>query len=376
MNLRIWVVFIVLFSLVGCKKRDGEYVEKEREIGYEGEAKINRFLAAERFLEKMGLKASSYGGAPSLPPPEGATVILPAASLQSQGQLAEITDWMMEGGNLIAYLTSEKERPFLWGPEGPQDEEEGFVTFLDYFGLEVDYRHAAKDEGHQFWGEKVESLGFDRADRYVTDFRSPYFVKDRENFGGDAQPFVSYDYGEGSLAVFGSAELFTNRSIGKAEHASLFWAIADQGQNDTVWLIHSTRLSFFTLLWQRAPYAVVMLLVGVVLLVWWASRTFGPKFARGTNPSAKLDEHLEASGSFFRKHKAEEEVISHLRNKLFRRLARAMNQPFNVSSGDLISLGREEGVLDKAEATALTDRPTDKTLLTTLQTLKNLEHKL
>ena len=97
---------------------------------------------------------------------------------------------------------------------------------------------------------------------------------------------------------------------------------------------------------------------------------------RGTNPSAKLDEHLEASGSFFRQHKAEEEVLTHLRGQLFRRLARALNQPFNVSNGDLVALGREEGVIEVAEANALTVPPTDKTLLTTLQTLQTLEQKL
>ena len=176
----LWVWSLVLLFLVGCQ---GEYEEKEREIGYKGLAKINRFLAAERFANEMGLKASSYAGAPTLPPPPGATVILPAEALQSVGQLEEITDWMLEGGNLVTYLTTAEKRPFGFD-EDQRDEvtEEGFLPFLEYYGLELDYRSRGDQEKETLWGQRVSSVNLG-GETYLTNFRSPYYIKDLDEYG-------------------------------------------------------------------------------------------------------------------------------------------------------------------------------------------------
>ena len=367
---------LVSLLLMGC----GKYEEFEREVGYKGLAKLNRFLAAERFAQEMGFEASSYAGAPTLPPKPGATIIIPAEALQSVGQLEEMSEWVIEGGNLIAYLTVAKNRVYQKNPK----EEEPFQAFLDYFGFEslVRFRDEVDEVDEEseltktnFLGEKVEKV-FLNEGQYETDFRTSYFLVDSDDLEAEASPVCTYDYGDGSLTVFGSAELFTNRSIGKAEHASLLWEVLSDGKNETVWLIHSTRLSFFGLLWQKASYAVTLLLISVTLLIWWASRGFGPKFVRGTNPTARLDEHLEASGSFFRKHNAEVEVIRHQREKILRRLARVTNEPLNLSLNDLIQKGQQQGFIERQEVAALVETPDKKTLLTTLQTLKNLEQKL
>ncbi|MGJ8723156.1 MAG: DUF4350 domain-containing protein [Roseibacillus sp.] len=361
------VIFVSLsFLLVGC----GKFEESEREVGYQGEAKMNHLLGAERLANELGMKASSYAGAPSLPPAAGTTLMLPAESLQSVGQLSEIEDWVVEGGNLIVYLTLKNKRLPAW------DEDEGaepFRAFLDYFALDAQQAGGEKEEGKN---RKISSLGFEEDDEYETDFETPYLILDDESLDEELKAFHSYSYGEGNLTVLASAQLFTNEFIGKGEHATLLWHLLEDGKEEQVWFIHSARLSFTRLLWQQAPYAVVMLLVTLVLLVWWAARGFGPKFVRGANPSAKLDAHLEASGAFFVKHGADALVVSQLQGRLFRRLARALNQPLNTKEGELLSLADQEGLLDASERGALISQPTSKTLFTTLQTLKNLDKKL
>lgn len=365
---RWWLLSLLVLLLTGC----GEYEEREREVGYKGLAKINHLLAAERLANEMGLKASSYAGAPSLPPAPRTTLVLPADALQSEGQLEEISDWVSEGGNLIVYLTLQNKRKRAWNSEG--EKEEPFQVFLDFFEMAVEENEA--EEGSSMRGEKVESLAFAEEEPYETDFRSPYLLSDKEAPETGSKAFFSYNYGEGDLTILGSAQLFDNQHLGKAEHATLLWDLLDMGQNEQVWFIHSTRLSFFKLLWQRAPQFVLLLLVTLALLVWWAARGFGPKFIRGTNPSAKLDEHLEASGAFFLKHKAEGLVIFQLRERLFRQLARATNQPINLSAGELIIAAKEQDVLKVEEQEALTSEIESKTLLETLRTLKNLEKRL
>lgn len=364
MSVRFLMVALLSFLLAGC----GKYEEREREVGFKGLAKVNRLLAAERLANEMGLKASSYAGAPSLPPAPRTTLMLPAASLQSEGQLGEMSDWVIEGGHLIVYLTLEGKEKAVWEAE---EEELPFQACLDYFGLDVQAANTETEEK----GLHVTLVRF-TGDDYETDFETLYLISDNDLPDDDPRPLRSYNYGEGTLTVLASAQLFINDAIGEAEHATLLWDILAEGEEDQVWFIHSTRLSFFKLLWQRAPHAVILLLVTMFLLVWWASRGFGPKFVRGANPSAKLDEHLQASGAFFLKHRAEALVIEQLRGRLFRRLARALNQPFHLSGGELIRIAKEQGVLDASETAALMDLPTDKTLLPTLQTLKNLDKKL
>ncbi|WP_411847686.1 DUF4350 domain-containing protein [Roseibacillus persicicus] len=374
---RVLLLLVTAFLLAGC----GKYEEREREVGYKGLARINHLLAAERMATQMGLKASSYAGAPVLPPPYGTVLVLPAASLQSEGILEEISDWVDQGGNLIVYLTLQNEGYDLFSGT---DQDPPFQAFLDYFALDFDkqpMRIISREEGEsgkseRVWGEKIEWVDFVREDSYQTDYHSPYLLTDLDYAEDEASAFQSYDYGLGHLTVLGSAELFTNKHLGKAEHATLLWDILTVGEGDTVWFVHSTRVSFFSLLWQRAPEALIFSLVTLALLVWWAAKGVGPRFVRGTNPSAKLDEHLEASGAFFLKHKAEGVVVSRLREKLFHRLARATNQPFNASQEELLTAARAQGILAESEVTALTSPTTNKSLLSTLQTLKTLDKKL
>lgn len=362
--------FLLIFLLSGC----GEYEEREREVGFKGLAKVNHLLAAERMAQNMGLQASSYAGAPSLPPPPGTTLVLPAEALQSDGQLQEMEDWILEGGNLIVYLTLKNRLAMRWSGGG--ESELPFQSFLEFFEMEVTKVEAKEDENGL--NGKITSLSYHEDDEepYETDFFSPYLLIESGSKKEDARAFHCYDYGEGTLTVLGSAQLFDNKHLGKAEHAKLLWDLLSFGAEEQVWFIHSTRLSFFKLLWQRAPQAVLLLLVTLALLVWWAARGFGPKFVRGTNPSARLDEHLEASGSFFLKHKAEGLVVVRLKERLLRKLARATNLPINASEEELLAAASKQEILNATESEALTAEPQPKTLLGTLQTLKNLEKRL
>lgn len=359
-----------VFLLAGC----GEYEEREREVGFKGVARVNPLLAAERMANEMGLKAASYQGAPSLPPAPGTTLILPAESLQGEGQLEEIADWVLDGGNLIAYLTLENKRSELRG-EGDNGEDR-FVPFLTYFGLTYELNPSEKESTE--WGGRIEALSFeeDSIQSYRAQYRSPYLLSDTDFAEDPPRPIRCYDYGDGSLTVLGSAQLFDNKHLGEGEHATLLWDLLSFGQEEQVWFIHSTRLSFARLLWQQAPQAVVMLAVVLGLLVWWAARGFGPKFVRGADPAAKLDEHLEASGAFFLKHRAEGLVIARLRERIFRRLARSTNLPFNVEVAELLTAGRKEEVLSAVESEALTSEPNPKNLLEILRTLKSLDKRL
>ncbi len=371
---------LIFFLLSSC----GEYEEKEREVGYKGLAKINHLLAAERFAEKMGWEAESYRGVPSLPPPAGITLVLPAESLQSEGQLSQIEEWMQAGGHLVAFLSLQDEDALTLRSSENKQEVEPFQAFLDYFSFELvphleraDDQDAAEEDYTWMRGRTITQTPFNDEEPYLVNFRSRYLLSDPDFPEQGARVFQSYDYGEGSLVVFTSLGWATNESLGKAEHAVFLRDVLgfDEMKSE-IWFVHSTRLSFFKLLWKQFPLALILLMITLVLLVWWAARGFGPKFVRGTVPIARLDEHLEASGAFFLKHKGEALIIEQLRTRLRKKIARASNQPMNLNEGELFDAAEKQGVLVSVERDALTSVSTDKNLLSTLTTLKNLDKRL
>lgn len=365
----------------------GEYEEKTRDIGYKGLAKVDHFLAARRMSEELGWTAFSYSGVPGFPPPADATLVVPVASLQSDGVLAEVEEWLTSGGNLIAYLTPPDER---WQrSEVSRDWE----NFLDYFQFEVslvkdlqpaEYAHLLpeSEESEESGGLQSEeeltlqSLSLDREEDYLTEFETNLLIRDTEFEGSTYSGAESYDFGEGTLTVLATAQPLSNEGIASGEHATLLHDLIAMGRGGEVWFIYSTRISFFGLLWQRAPYAVLALGVAILILVWWAARGFGPRFTRGTDSNPKLDEHLSASGAFFIKHRAETLVVQEYRTTLLRKVARSLNLPLNSTARDLLEAADEQDLLTAEELAAMSQPLSEKSLITTLRNLQSINQKL
>lgn len=362
----------------------GEYEEETIDTGYKGLAKIDHFLAARRMSEQMDWTAYSYAGVPDFPPPPDATLIVPVVSLQSEGVLGELDRWVAAGGNLIAYLEMPDDRP------APRKANPDWDSFLDYFEFEVaavkdlkkedlaslDWdRTGAKDSlpGRSL---TLDSIKSDRDEPYETKVETHFLIRDVEGEDAVYSSLESYDYGDGTMTVLATAKPFSNEAISEREHATLLHDLIAQGQGGEVWFVYSTRTSFFALLWDRGPYAMLALGIAIVVLVWWAARGFGPRFTRGTDANPKLDEHLLASGAFFIKHRADTVVVREHRAALFRKVARALNLPLNTPHQDLLAAARADQLLDGEQLAALSQPLSDKTLLITLRNLQLIEQKL
>ena len=68
----------VALFLASCGKIEYEEVE----TGWSGLAKVDKFLAASRFVRGMGIESGSYPSLPSSPPPEGTLLCIPASAMQ------------------------------------------------------------------------------------------------------------------------------------------------------------------------------------------------------------------------------------------------------------------------------------------------------
>src|SRR5690606_18488526 len=112
MNMRVLGIALVCLSVLALAIlfTRVERVTYERETGFRGEARNNRFLAAQRFLERMGRPARKLVHFRSDELLDSATGVL---VLYEQGWLVgkqgerALLDWVMAGGALITSLDDE-----------------------------------------------------------------------------------------------------------------------------------------------------------------------------------------------------------------------------------------------------------------------------
>ncbi|HYU34169.1 MAG TPA: DUF4350 domain-containing protein, partial [Thermoanaerobaculia bacterium] len=82
-----------------------ERVEEEVEVGYQGAARTNPFLAAERLFTRLGAPARTLAAGPAtLPPADHALLLVSPARSLSAESFAKILDWVRQGGRLLVAL--------------------------------------------------------------------------------------------------------------------------------------------------------------------------------------------------------------------------------------------------------------------------------
>ena len=94
--MRVFIaVLTAVLALTGC-----EYEEIERETGYKGKARLNPWLAAERFVDRMGDEVISVI-AWTEPQPGDSAWLMPASMLGNESFVRRVETWVQEGGHLI-----------------------------------------------------------------------------------------------------------------------------------------------------------------------------------------------------------------------------------------------------------------------------------
>lgn len=356
------------FLLTGC----GEYVEEEIELGFQGLAKFDHFLGAARLLTELGMEAESHARIPEFPPPPNTMLFLPVTSIEGEGMLSILDDWIYnEGGTLVAYLKRGGKRDFDLLSYDDQAGEE-FFEYLEVEYEEVegvfsedyykDYENSPDDSGEEENTEdddtQISSMSFNNdsmmRENYETDFHSPYtihFTGDEEEEKGNIS--LDYEYGEGRVIIWSTAEPFTNDGLQKKEHATMLWDMIQYAEAEKVWFVHSSKLSFWKLLWEYGAYAIITLALLLFLWLWASTRRLGPLFKTVDNIGNTLSEHLHVSGSFFTKHRADALIIEEVKKKLFLKLARKTNLPINSDPEAILQACEKHSLLPTEQLTLL-----------------------
>ena len=98
---RIFLLLTLCMLLTAC---DGHWEQVEKTKGYQGKARVNPFLAAQRLLEELGHEPERRLNLGILPETD-AVIILSGEGGVSEGRARQLTNWVRDGGHLIYCLS-------------------------------------------------------------------------------------------------------------------------------------------------------------------------------------------------------------------------------------------------------------------------------
>ena len=134
----------LVLAAVGCN-----YTEVEREIGYKGRARVNPWLAAERFVAHGGRQVQSKV-AWTEPQAADALWLMPASLLGNEVFTRRMEDWMLEGGHLVLVIEYADAQTNDWSHSAsPPVIEPPLRAMLARHGLELrdDFKRRSNSKG-------------------------------------------------------------------------------------------------------------------------------------------------------------------------------------------------------------------------------------
>ena len=310
-------LLVGLFSVWFLTNFDRVPVERDR--GYALEARNNSLLAAERLLGALGLNVEGHLLLDELPS-VATTVFLPGSRRKySEERIERLGVWVEAGGHLIVVAASADEE----GSNDPLLERYGVIGYHD-----EDEDGAARSVDAELAGDgPILRVTFSPELQLMTTAR--VLAGD-----GERTHAVSLDVGHGRLSVLSDAAFARNREIENHDNAAFLWYLATLEPHQTMWLFRGSEVSS---LWERlmsSAWQVIASAAALVLVILWgASRRFGPLLPEGELPRRRLLEHIEASGRFLWKHGQGGALVEDLRHAVLRLIE--FRHPGWTSSPDL-----------------------------------------
>lgn len=263
-------------------------LQKERVwVGMQGEARVNQLLAARLLLQRMGARVQESSDLHRLDdfPSTGTLFFAADRSQLDPSQVRRLMLWVKRGGHLVVAA----------GPARHRDQ------LLDAAGVHVS---ADADSKPSLGPEDVELPDGSHVRAVL---RSPVVLDAapgatdwRHTYRG-ATRMLQLPTGDGLITVMSTFRPFTNREIGRFEHAELLWWLASEDERPVpVWLVrHLDLQSLPQWLVKNALPVVVALAIFLLLWLWRVIPRFGPIQPDPQPDRRSLSEHLRAVGRFY-----------------------------------------------------------------------------
>ena len=314
--IRRLVALLLAVLFAGCSGKKVEY--EEIEIGHRGPARQDPFLAAGRFLDEVGHTTHKSIRLDECIKQTG-TVITPLQSFVNHGETESALTWTKRGGHLVILLAGGESWRNDWSKFEMNDVWELFkkreVPEQEHLLKELGIKEVSRS------GEEKEDFQINRKKLSCTLVGHIDFTDKPERIDASAgkkeeTSFISYRLGSGRVTLLAHAHPWRNRYIGESDHAAMLAAIVGLTSWDDVWFLNGVRISFWSMLWERAWLAIVALVL--LLLVWLARhfRRLGPIGLLKTESARDFSDHLLLTGAFLWRHREAGALVRPVQNAI------------------------------------------------------------
>ena len=283
--MKFFLMLLAMLALAGC-----DYTEVKREIGYKGRARVNPWLAAERFCEHYEGKVRSLATW-TTPTYDDAVWFVPASIPSNTSYIRQLEEWVGDGGHLVLLVEHADSESSDWSSHAPPpDLEPALLEMLEKEGIQLSAAIAATE------GVSAEKIQFQK-ESYEVDAKSSSRVSSE---GSEPGVFASVTSGDGRITVLTDARIFRNRWIGDKDHAALLDALIGATEYEgNIGFLRGSGLSLWGLLRDHLWPVLLGLALLTVLWLWKNFTRFGPVESANAGSTLRgYEHHLEALGDF------------------------------------------------------------------------------
>ncbi|TAG09964.1 MAG: hypothetical protein EAZ42_05340 [Verrucomicrobia bacterium] len=307
----------IILALIGLSLSSCEFEEIEREIGYEGAAKANPWLALERFCEAYDWNVSQI---PTwrAPNESDAMCIIPASLLNNETYVQAAERWTQRGGHMIILIDHAESysNDWLLLSSSTAQITPALEKWLERIGLSIQH-HA------RLPNKSAEPADLENGLKLAMD--SPYSIDTPTK---KSLKWVSMALGEGMITILSDASIFRNRWIGDHDHAEFLknWLDATPKHGNLL-IYRGGKLSLWELLRDEIGLVLIALVICFVVWLWINLKRFGPiDSSQEPETLRRFDQHLEATGHYLWRIDRAAEAMKSVRNQVLDRIPRSKQQ--------------------------------------------------
>jgi len=386
-----------------------EFYEETEESGWSIDALRNPYLAAQKFMTRTGIEVTDVDSLTRLDELSGLGTLFfsDANQVQTPRQLAQVMDWLGQGGNVI------------YSADRVSDDDD---MLLREFSVEVDWREFDTEEGNEekplsetlrdynrqieagkSREEVAQSLGEEEVATTLVEFADD--IGDVEVAFDDARillhPYISdtesvveprpiswsyseygvhmmqFEVGNGLLTIISDPGIWTSYRIDQYDHAYLLWLLSSDEGNFAI-LRSVLRDSIWALMRQNASEVLIAAVLLILIWIWRTGYRFGRLVPRNLPYSRALGEHFSSVSHYLWHRRQGRYLVEPLRTRVLRRASLTLGEFGQADQARQFELIAQRCDLNpEAIARAFTSADfSESSFVQTVRLLKHIEQSL
>jgi len=308
----IGLAVVLLVGLLALVYKKSEPKKKTIEVGFQGLARVNDFLALHRFMQGLGYSVKSKAVLPSkVNELDSSSQLFVGGSIESfsEAKQTKLFHWVTAGGFLIVGLNVEEWVDlgfFKFGDKNSKSKQVKLKRKIPLFDwLDVKLIRTSQTGSAE---RVLKGLGSTGAGEFKVHINNAYRFRFSDSNTslrlsdslGEVAAIVRL--GEGRVLIVNDLSMFDNHNFALHDHAALFSSLINQSGNkirsEVLMIYRKDVNSFFSIFYQNFSYFILSFLALVVAWFWKSIPRFGRVKPIGSGGRRSLQEHITASAYY------------------------------------------------------------------------------